>query len=893
MSAGRRDSAVTTYLNFDNQVMAQSATPEAWLETTAAGQTLTGVSGPEQLADQYGGAPTLIAGTGDTTFDILDPNTTIVAAAGAVNTVNAWCDFTLPVNVQNLVIENPELTGVANASGDLIVAMGRDDTLVGGAGDDVLVDGGAGGDYFDVGVGGGHDVIYGFQASGASHDTLVLTGTDFTSFADIQSHMTQVGADTLLTLSPNDAVLLRNTTLSSLTAQDFGLPLAALATATPSFDDEFNTLSLYDSSTGQGVWKTQYSFGAQTGDGAWGSRTLTSNNEQELYVDPSLTGTGSTPLGLDPFSIADGVLTITASKTPAADSSLLWGYQYTSGLLTTQTSFAQLYGYFEIRAELPSGQGVWPAFWMVPTNGSSPQELDVFEQVGGAQLYQTAHYAGADGTATSTSFSTYDPTNSTGFHTYGLLWTPTTLTWYEDGKEVAQMATPADMNTPMYMLADLAIGGTWPGSPSADFSSAQYEIDYIRAYSLASLGLGSVAPTTAAATYDAHSGGVLTVDAAQGVLAGDIDNNGETLTAALAANGGPAHGTLTLNADGSFTYVSTAGYTGDDSFTYVASDSLSSSAATTVNIDITGGVATGAATVASTATATTPVTPPLYDFEGHGVSDLLIQNSNGAVVVGEVSGGQLSYTQVAALGPEWTFHGAGDFLGDGDTSFLIENTAGAVVIGDVSGGQTSYTQVSALGPEWSFRGAGDFLGDGRTDFLIESTSGAVVVGEVGSNGQASYTQVSALGSEWKVVGTGDFNGDGMSDFLIQNTAGAVVVGEVGSNGQASYTQVTALGSDWKFEGAGDFLGDGKSEFLIENSAGVVDIGEVFGQQIHFTQIAALGPEWSFQGTGDYLGEGHDQFVIQNTNGAVVVGDYVNGQIQYTTVGGLGQTWLFH
>ena len=82
--------------------------------------------------------------------------------------------------------------------------------------------------------------------------------------------------------------------------------------------------------------------------------------------------------------------------------------------------------------------------------------------------------------------------------------------------------------------------------------------------------------------------------------------------------------------------------------------------------------------------------------------------------------------------------GSGDLLGDGKDQFLIENANGAVVVGEV--GRTTrptYTQVTALGSEWKFEGVGDFLGDGKSEFLIENTqTGAVVVGEVGANDQA-------------------------------------------------------------------------------------------------------------------------------------------------------------
>src|SRR5262249_49927830 len=70
-----------------------------------------------------------------------------------------------------------------------------------------------------------------------------------------------------------------------------------------------------------------------------------------------------------------------------------------------------------------------------------------------------------------------------------------------------------------------------------------------------------------------------------GVLGNDSDPDGDALTAVLA--NGPANGTLTLNADGSFTYTPNAGFAGSDSFTYRANDGAASSSPATVNITVT------------------------------------------------------------------------------------------------------------------------------------------------------------------------------------------------------------------------------------------------------------------------------------------------------------------
>src|SRR5262249_62013629 len=84
-----------------------------------------------------------------------------------------------------------------------------------------------------------------------------------------------------------------------------------------------------------------------------------------------------------------------------------------------------------------------------------------------------------------------------------------------------------------------------------------------------SLTVSDDAPVAVNESYSVSKNNPLTV-AASGVLANDTDANGDALTAVLVS--GPAHGTLTLNANGSFTYTPAAGYAGADSFTYKAND---------------------------------------------------------------------------------------------------------------------------------------------------------------------------------------------------------------------------------------------------------------------------------------------------------------------------------
>ena len=279
------------------------------------------------------------------------------------------------------------------------------------------------------------------------------------------------------------------------------------------------------------------------------------------------------------------------------------------------------------------------------------------------------------------------------------------------------------------------------------------------------------------------------------------------------------------------------------------------------------------------------------DFNGDAnKSDILLESTAGQVVVGELVSGQETYTGVAALGSEWTFHGNGDFKGDGKEGFLIENTQGYVYLGEVTGSSVSYTGLAAIGPEWSFEGTGDFIGSGESQFLIQNTSGQVDVGKV-VGGVAQFTQVGSLGSDWKFVGTGDYLGVGTDQFLIEDTAGYVYVGEV-SGSSVNYTGLSALGSEWKFVESGDFMGDGKTDYLIENTQGYVYIGEYNGNSVTYTNAGALGSEWSFVGAGDYSGTGKDSFMIEDTAGDVYTGTMVSGAVQFAKVTALGSQWKF-
>jgi beta-glucanase (GH16 family) len=255
----------------------------------------------------------------------------------------------------------------------------------------------------------------------------------------------------------------------------------------PSFADDFTRpLSLYHpEASPQGRWKTNYWFGDQSDYASAATRTLP--GEKQFYADP-------VAHGVNPFHVRDGILEIRAERSTITDprfgspypSGLIAKgapFPYTSGILTTERSCRQRYGYFEARMAFPRGRGLWPAFWLLPEvhDPSLRDEIDVVEWVGvhPNRLLFTAH-----GPENGGSLARDDFTTPSEFHSYGLLWTPKRLVWYVDQREIRTFRGHR-LHQPMYMLLNLAVGG-WDGNDQEDPNAfpAALRVDYVRAYAL-------------------------------------------------------------------------------------------------------------------------------------------------------------------------------------------------------------------------------------------------------------------------------------------------------------------------------------------------------------------------------------------------------------------------
>ena len=217
------------------------------------------------------------------------------------------------------------------------------------------------------------------------------------------------------------------------------------------------------------------------GGGGWG------NQELQTYTNRA-----------DNAVLRDGSLVITARAERFTGSDGI-ARDYTSARLKTKDRFAQTYGKFEARIQVPRGQGIWPAFWMLGADIDAvnwPQcgEIDVMENIGRepTTIHSTLHgpgYSGASALGTGAASPDGKPF-ADAFHVFAVEWEPAEIRWYLDGRQYFSRK-PSDLpagtrwvfDHDFFMLLNVAVGGVWPGNPDATTTFPQeMKVDYVRAY---------------------------------------------------------------------------------------------------------------------------------------------------------------------------------------------------------------------------------------------------------------------------------------------------------------------------------------------------------------------------------------------------------------------------
>ncbi len=172
------------------------------------------------------------------------------------------------------------------------------------------------------------------------------------------------------------------------------------------------------------------------------------------------------------------------------------GASVTSGRVETNGVFSQAYGRFEARIQLPKGQGMWPAFWLLGENYASVGwpacgEIDIMESRGSAPATVLGSIHGPGGDSYTEGFNLPGgATFADAFHVFALEWEPGELRWYVDNQlfetqasDLLPASQPWVFDHPFFIILDLAVGGTFGGATSSATTFPQtMVVDYVRVY---------------------------------------------------------------------------------------------------------------------------------------------------------------------------------------------------------------------------------------------------------------------------------------------------------------------------------------------------------------------------------------------------------------------------
>jgi len=225
------------------------------------------------------------------------------------------------------------------------------------------------------------------------------------------------------------------------------------------WSDEFEASNLdptkWDYDIGQGSW-------------GWG------NNELQYYTN-----------SISNVMLDNGYLRITAKNEQFGAAN------YTSARIKSKGLFEFMYGRVDARIQVPIGQGLWPAFWMLGANiddVSWPQcgEIDIMEHINTEALIHGTHHYNNNGHQYSGGSAVC---NAGEFNVYSIEWSPLSIKWFlnesmfYEADISSNSVSKEEFHEPFFFLINLAVGGNWPGSPNAStqFPSVML-VDYVRVY---------------------------------------------------------------------------------------------------------------------------------------------------------------------------------------------------------------------------------------------------------------------------------------------------------------------------------------------------------------------------------------------------------------------------
>ena len=269
---------------------------------------------------------------------------------------------------------------------------------------------------------------------------------------------------------------------SSVTSKAFSLNIPS---GTLVWSDEFSNSTGANAEPNPAVWTYD------TGSSGWG------NQELEDYCGWNSSDAPCNAASPNVYVGTDGYLHIVAEQPSAG--------VYTSARLKSEGLFSFRYGRLEVRAQVPEAQGFWPAAWLLGNSIATVDwpacgEMDVLERVNAAGSPDwnqgSIHGTGFTGGNLGTRYDFPAGQTAAGWHTYGMIWSQGSVAYYIDDpahpyatytpSSIAGLSGsvwPFDSGEANFILLNLAVGGSWPGSPDSGTPfPSQMLVDYVRIY---------------------------------------------------------------------------------------------------------------------------------------------------------------------------------------------------------------------------------------------------------------------------------------------------------------------------------------------------------------------------------------------------------------------------
>lgn len=186
--------------------------------------------------------------------------------------------------------------------------------------------------------------------------------------------------------------------------------------------------------------------------------------------------------------VSNGRLVIVAKKENFG------GAAYTSARMKTQGLKEFQYGRIDIRAKLPSGQGIWPALWMLGDDIATvgwPKcgEIDIMEIIGSepSTVHGTIHWDENGHSSYGNPKTLDEGIFADEFHVFSIIWDSQQIRWLLDDQQFnvvdITQAGLSEFHHEFFFIFNIAVGGNWPGNPDATtVFPQQMEVDYVRVF---------------------------------------------------------------------------------------------------------------------------------------------------------------------------------------------------------------------------------------------------------------------------------------------------------------------------------------------------------------------------------------------------------------------------